>query len=142
MSARVITIGMPKPTANSAFAATSWATIRSPFEARDWIKETVPASHRRWDPLGKVWKVDIAFIPELTTSLEACGWTVRITGSSAASAARPDWIRGAFDSCTSTGQTEAMRKALLRVHHPDHGADPALVERIVALADQRRRELR
>jgi hypothetical protein len=35
-----------------------------------------------------------------------------------------------------------MRKALLRVHHPDHGADPAIVARIVDLAEHRRRELR
>lgn len=126
-----------------------WATVRSPFSAKDILKDTVPSYARTWSKPRRLWMVAQLFVPDLVQALKDARYDVRVTraitaGPTASPNARTGGVdfTGTFASCPTADMVEAMRKNLLRVHHPDRGADPRIVTAINDAAEARRREVR
>lgn len=123
----------------------SEAEVRSPFSAKDIIKDGVPTGYRWWDADRRCWLVDTDYIDRLTILLKQAGWDVTVSAPPPASrstgVAAADWAVATFNTCATKDQVDNMHRALLRVHHPDKGGSPAMVEQINAAADTRRKQV-
>lgn len=125
------------------------ATVKSPFSAKDVIKDAVPPGYRWWDKAGRQWYVYEFYVQDLVRALTRAGFDPVVLPSLSApksSAGRTpvaasDWATATFSTCTSKDQVDAMHKALLRVHHPDKGGSPAMVEQINDAANRRRKQV-
>lgn len=116
------------------------AEIHAPFEAKDLIKEALPRSWRRWDPVSKLWFVQAHAVPDLAAELRADGWIVVIrdapnTGHSSRPSDTTTWADAMF---TALGRSLGMKahRALSRVLHPDHGGDLEQMKALNAARDR------
>lgn len=120
------------------------ATISSPYEARETIKYAVPYYLRTWNGEYKRWEIDQSYVLDLADALQSAGFTVVMedekgnpwTGpkkrpaASAGGGGKPfSWLPLAFKDA-KTDDRETLRKALLRVWHPDLGHDPSISKQI------------
>jgi hypothetical protein len=145
MSMGMVTIRMP-----SGIGSDTDARVQSPFSAKDIIKDYVPSGYRWWNKDVRSWMVDEIYVQDLVAVLSRSGYTVSVLGPPIREARtqpsqRPvssgNWADGAFATCVTRDQVESMRKALLRVHHPDKGGSAAIVEEINAAAEKRRKKV-
>ncbi|MCB9413317.1 MAG: hypothetical protein H6525_10825 [Actinobacteria bacterium] len=116
--------------------------IRSPYEARNIIKGTVPAYARRWSKLDRCWYVESGHWPSLKAAFTAVGITVVTpdTGSKAKpTTSSASWVREAFQECSPELRPK-LRAALMRVFHPDVGGSPDRAKEINSVADELAKE--
>lgn len=126
--------------------------VYAPFEARALIKSAIPGSARRWDKSRRCWLVHLFDVMTIRDALRAAGYspvTTYADGSPWPShdVPRPDpldWLTAAFAVAAAGGpaRIECLRRALLRVWHPDHGCPPEIAQRINAAAEEARRRRR
>jgi len=120
------------------------AEVRSPFSAKDIIKDAVPPGYRWWNKDRRCWLVYDFYVQDLVAALHKAGFEVSVM-SAPRSASRPvskdDWATATFATCATKDQVDSMHKALLRVHHPDKGGSPVMVEQINDAANRRRKQV-
>jgi hypothetical protein len=119
------------------------ARVTSPFSAKDLIKDYVPSGYRWWNKDLRSWMVDELHVDALVRVLHRNGYLVDIIDppTPKPTAVSGNWAVGVFGTCVTRDQVESMRKALLRVHHPDKGGSAAIVEEINAAAEKRRKQV-
>lgn len=135
MRTEKVTISMPSGIGDEAI-------VSSPFSAKDIIKDSVPPGFRWWDKERRAWMVHTPFVQDLVDALHEHGYSVDVrSATSRSSVSSETWAAAAFSSCATKDQVDAMHKALLRVHHPDKGGSPAMVEQINDAANKRRKQV-
>lgn len=105
--------------------------------------KTLPSWGRRWNPALKEWTVFEAFVPVLTTILEADGHRVLSSFTRSTPPPRPrsapveNWADALLDA-VGPERVEPVHRALTRVLHPDTGTgDTALMQALNVARDRR-----
>jgi hypothetical protein len=119
------------------------AKVRSPFQAKDLIKE-MPV--RSWDGREKCWVIPAGDVPVLRSVLEAAGYKVVVTRPEREQYSQPPPPRGARNGdgswadqmfiALSPELAEKCFKALSRALHPDVGGDTAQMQILNAARDR------
>jgi hypothetical protein len=132
--------------------------VFSPFEAKDILKDSVPSSARRWDSTRKCWLVPLWSLPSLIVAFRLGGYgvipthadgrpwepTVKKDPPPAAGPARApfSWLPDAFHDASTAELRENLRRALIKVWHPDRGHPTDIAERINTAANNQNRRAR
>ena len=120
------------------------AEVRSPFSAKDIIKDAVPPGYRWWNKERRCWLVYDYYVQDLVYALNRAGFEVDVVAAPKVArqqVASQDWATATFATCATKDQVDSMHKALLKVHHPDKGGSPAMVEQINDAANKRRKQV-
>lgn len=120
--------------------------VRSPYAARDVIKDAVPSTLRSWSKSKKVWLIDPSERQHLEAVLRVAGYQVLVIGDSTPPPRTPppqpprrSWVDQAFDVCPAHLRPK-LRRALMSVFHPDLGGDTsAIAKQINTTADYHER---
>lgn len=118
--------------------------VRSPYEARDVIKESIPSTMRSWSKTRKVWLIDLSQKRHLTAVLQISGFQVLIIGDTppppryTPPPPQRSWVDQCFDACPPPLRTR-LRRVLMSVFHPDLGGDPTIAKQINSTADYHER---
>lgn len=107
-----------------------------PYELRE-IPKTFPG--RRWDSVGKCWRVGREHLDALADALRAAGCTVYVVGApdprngqgqhGERSTPGADWADRLLDA-VGPQRAERAYKALVKVLHPDAGGDNRLMQEL------------
>ena len=97
-----------------------WATVESPFEAKDAVK-AVPG--RKWNASRKVWLIPSAKVKVATRIIRAEGYDVIVDGDGV-----PQSNVELFDQVLAVcgDQKKAVYRRLAQALHPDAGGNEAL----------------
>lgn len=114
------------------------AEVRSPFSAKETIKESVPPWLREWDKPRRCWIIAGSEAAELAQALRLAGFQVSVTDTRPKAAPPPpprrSWVEQAFDACPAALRPK-LRRALMGIFHPDIGGSPELAQEINRVAD-------
>ena len=93
--------------------------------------------------LDSTWNISPNKLDALLNTLHHMGFLVFVQDAATTPALpTPSWLHGAFSSCSTEEQITALRKALMRVHHPDLDGSAEQATQINAHAEARRKEIR